>query len=133
MLTTKLTPDSAWGAFTDTLSSAIKILVPAIPVHNKQSWRVENKTTYPKNVRNAMPRKHCLWKRHRQNPLDTNILLGYKAAEVKCSDLITGFDVRKEREVINSKNNGSFTGDCLMVEVLAPLSMHRVHLSLMIR
>ena len=55
-----------------------------------------------------MSTKHCLWKHHRQNPLDTNILLAYKAAEVKCHDLITGFEVRKEREIINSKNNGSF-------------------------
>ena len=55
-----------------------------------------------------MSRKYCLWKRHRQYPFDTNILLAYKAAEVKCSYLITGFEVRKEREIINSKNNGSF-------------------------
>ena len=53
-----------------------------------------------------MYRKHCPWKRHRQNPLDTNILLIKQP--VKCRDLITGFEVRKEREIINSKNNGTF-------------------------
>ena len=47
-----------------------------------------------------MYRKHCLWKRHRQKPLDTNILLAYKAAEVKCRDFITVFEVRKERKLI---------------------------------
>ena len=99
--------------------------------------------------------KHCLWKRHHQNTLDTNILLAYEAAEVKCCDLITGFEVRKEREIMNSKNNGSFyrhvnkrlsngrgTGTLIdasvgsfyrqvnkglsMGEVLTPLSMRRV-------
>ena len=103
MLTTNLTPDSLWGAFTDTLNSAIKNFVPAISVRNKQSRRTQNKTTYHKNVCNAMSRKHCLWKRHRQNPLNTNILLAYAAAQVKCRDLITGFKVRKEREIIHSK------------------------------
>ena len=29
---------------------------------------------------------------------DTNILVAYEAAEVKCRDLITGSEVRKERE-----------------------------------
>ena len=86
----------------------IKNFVPAITVYNKESCRIQNKTTYPKNVHNAMSRKDCLWKHHRQNPLDTNILLAYKAVEVKCRDLITEFEVRKEREIINSKNNGSF-------------------------
>ena len=85
------------GAFTDTLHSAIKQFVRTIPVHNKQSRRIQNKTTYPKSVRNAISMKHCLWKRHRQNTLDTKILLAYKEAEVKCRDLITGFEVRKER------------------------------------
>ena len=108
MLTTNLTPDSLWKALTDTLNRAIQNFVSAIPVRNKQSRRTQNKTTYPKNIRNAMSRTHCLWKRHRQNLLDTNILLAYKAAEVKCRDLIPGFEVRKEREIINSKNNGSF-------------------------
>ena len=50
----------------------------AIPVHNKEKRCIQNKTTYPKNVRNAMHKKHFLWKRHRQHPLDTNILLAYK-------------------------------------------------------
>ena len=86
MLTTTLTPDSLRRAFTDILNSAIQSFVPAIPVHNKNSRRIQNKTTYPKNVRNAMSRKHDIWKRHRHNPLDTNILLVYKAAEVKCRD-----------------------------------------------
>ena len=36
------------------------------------------------------------------------MLPDYKAAVVKCRDLITGFEVRKEREIIDSKNNGSF-------------------------
>ena len=98
MLTTNLTPDSVWGAFTDTLNSAIQNFVPAIPVRNKQSRRTQNKTTYPKNIRNAMSRKHCLWKRHRQNKSDGNIFIAYKAAEVKCRDLITGFEVRKEKK-----------------------------------
>ena len=48
MLTTNLTPDSLWGAFTDTLNRAIQNCVPAIPVRNKQSRRTQNKTTYPK-------------------------------------------------------------------------------------
>ena len=116
MFTTNLTHDSLWEAFTDTLNSVIKNCVPAISVHDKQSRRIQNKTTYPKNVRHAVSKKRCLWKRHRQNPLDTNILLAYKAAEVKCRDMITGFEVRKEREIIHSKNNGSFfrhVNDCL--------------------
>ena len=60
MLTTNLTPDSLWGAFTNTLNSAIQNFVPAGPVHNKQSMRTQNKTTYPNNMRSAMSRKHCL-------------------------------------------------------------------------
>ena len=46
MLTINHTPDSLWGAFTDTLNSAIQNFVPAIPVRNKQSRRTQNKTTY---------------------------------------------------------------------------------------
>ena len=86
MLTTNLTRDSLRGAFTDILNSAIRNCVPAIPVHSKNSRRIHNKTTYPKNVRNAMSMKQDIWKRHRHNPLDTKILLVYKAAEVKCRD-----------------------------------------------
>ena len=60
--------------------------------------RTQNKTTYAKNIRNAMSRKHCLWKRHRQNKSDTTVFLAYKATKVKYRDLITGFEVRKKEK-----------------------------------
>ena len=74
-----------WGAFTETLNSAIQNIVPSIPVRNKQSQRTQNKTRYPKNIRNAMSRMHCLWKRHHQNTSDTNIYLACKAAKLNAA------------------------------------------------
>ena len=67
MLTTNLTTDSLWRAFTDTLNSSIKTLFLLFLYVTSRVGAFKIKQ-HPKHIRNAMSTKHCLWKRHRQNP-----------------------------------------------------------------
>jgi len=63
---------------------------------------------YPAKIRAAVARKRCLWHSCRSQPYDKDTADKYHVAEDKCRRLIREFELKKEREVVGSKNLGRF-------------------------
>jgi hypothetical protein len=65
MLTTNLTADSIWCAFSDVLHSAIDMYVPTKPVRNVS---IKNRRWYPAALRHAISKKRSLWGYEEKRP-----------------------------------------------------------------
>jgi hypothetical protein len=104
MLSVNLTTESLWSAFSDVLNNAINIFVPikcnAKPKHNIKY--------YPNSIKHAFARKLCLWRRHRADRHNNNILQAYKLSEMRCKQLVQKYETKKERHVISDNNVGAF-------------------------
>jgi len=110
MLACNLTVDELWSAFTDVLQQAIDLYVPVRFVNKKCSTTGRRKphVNYPRNIKQEIARKRCLWRQHKLNPSDSVIYNNYRAAHKACNQLIRDFEVKRERDVIDANNLGKF-------------------------
>jgi hypothetical protein len=106
MVSRNLTADALWTAFDGVLQNAVKQFVPVRkPLRPKLN---SSKRHYPKVIRQAIARKRCLWRRHRQNLTDIAAYEIYRAAHKECHKLITDYEIKAEERIINSNNTGAF-------------------------
>lgn len=107
MLSTNLTPNTLWAAFTEVLQEVVSKFVPTRSTAHSTNHR-RHKKSYPKKVKNAQARKRYLWRQYRTCPSNLTTRQLYKRAESHCRLLIHKFEVRKENDVICSENVGTF-------------------------
>jgi len=106
LLSTNLTADSLWDAFSNVLQTAVDMFVPVKYVSSTAN--IKCKRWYPAALRQAIIRKRCLWRRHRENPDDSRATAAYRDAEQKCRYLLRQYEIKREQKVIDSDNAGSF-------------------------
>ena len=106
VLTTELTADSSWTAFSDVLQTGIDLFVPFKYVSSSSS--VKCKRWYPAAIKHAVARKRCLWRKHRESPDDVNLLAAYRRVDEKYRQLVRQHEIKREQRVIESDNAGSF-------------------------
>ncbi len=107
VLSTNLTPNSLWEAFTGLLMDAINQFVPSRPILS-QAQKGQYKKNYPRKIKEAMARKRCLWRLHKRDPNNNDARQLYKQAESWCRLLIQKYEIKKEANVISSSNLGAF-------------------------
>jgi hypothetical protein len=106
LLSANFTADSLWTAFANILKAAIVEFMPAKLINARPDLvRVK---TYPKRIKSAMARKHCLWRRLKADPNSSTLRDQYSKAESRCRLLIRNYEIRKENDVIKSNNLGKF-------------------------
>ena len=106
LLTTHLTADTLWTAFSQVLQSAVDLFVPSRYVSSCDGVRCRR--WYPAALRRAINRKRCLWRRHRQSPNDADALETYRNSEKKCAQLLREYEVKQEQKIVDSNNTGGF-------------------------
>ena len=106
LLSTNLTADNLWSAFSNVLQSAIDLFVPVNYVRRDNS--VKCRRWYPAALKRAIARKRCLWRKHRESPDDERLLAAYHGAERKCRQMLRDYEIKRENRVIDSDNAGSF-------------------------
>ena len=106
LLSTNLTADNLWSAFSNVLQTAIDLFVPVNYIRRDNS--VKCRRWYPAALRRAIVRKRCLWRKHRESPDDERLLEAYHGAEGKCRQLLREYEIKRENRVIDSDNTGSF-------------------------
>ena len=105
-MTTELTADSLWTAFSDVLQTAVDMFVPFKYVSS--SCNVKCQRWYPAAIKHAVARKRCLWRKHRESPDDVNLMAAYRRADEKYRQLVREHEIKREQRVIESDNVGSF-------------------------
>jgi len=90
LLTTNLTPDSLWNAFSECLQYAVDMYVctKQRPPQQKTSSKPHQRPRYPSDVRRAFLAKRSTWRKHRQNPQSPVLLTEYRNANNLCRTLI---------------------------------------------
>jgi len=106
ILSTHLTADSLWAAFSDVLQAAIDLCVPVKYMRNNAY--VKCKRWYPAALRRAISRKRCLWHLKRKSPGNTDVSAAYRDAEHKCRNLMQQYEMKREQKVIECNNAGTF-------------------------
>lgn len=106
LLTTNLTADALWAAFSNVLKTAADLFVPV--KYQKNTGRTTNKRWYPAPVRRAISRKRCLWRRYRRNRSDLGLAVAYRSAVQHCRQSIHKYEIKREQKVIDSNNAGCF-------------------------
>jgi len=107
MLSLNLSPNDLWSALRDKIFEAATLFVPTtncVPTAAKRSRR----KLYPKNIRNSLARKRCLWRAHRKDPGNSRLFIRYKKCETECRNMIHKHELAKEAKVISADNIGSF-------------------------
>jgi len=64
--------------------------------------------TYPRGIKSAMARKHCLWRRLKADPNSSAARDQYSKAESRCHLLVCNYEIRKENTVIKATMFASF-------------------------
>ena len=109
VLAYNLTVDPLWSAFYDILSTAIALYAPKkLPVKRSNAKRPH--VYYPSGIRCAIARKRCLWHQVKTRPGNAEAAKRYRLAAEKCKQSIRNFEIKKEQKVIDSNNQGSFSG-----------------------
>jgi hypothetical protein len=110
MLACNLTADELWSAFAGVLQQAIDLYVPVRFVKATAGGASSRKphVNYPRNIKQAISRKRCLWRQHKQHPNDSVIYNSYREADKTCRQLIHDFELKREREVVDANNLGKF-------------------------
>jgi hypothetical protein len=106
LIAVNLTPDSLWSACSSLIQGAVDQFVSSRSCVTVK--RRVRKVWYLPGIRRAVARKRCLWRKHKANPGDSNIAAAYRSAASKCKQLIYGYELRKERKVVNCNNTGAF-------------------------
>ena len=100
------TADCLWAAFSEVLQAAIDVCVPVKYVRNNAN--VKCKRWYPAALRRAISRKRCLWRMKRESPDNTDLFAAYRDAEHKCRYLMQQYEMKREQNVIECNNAGTF-------------------------
>ena len=77
-----LTPDSLWSAFREVLDQAIDLFVPYKYVCCDSIVRLYRK--YPRQIRELIARKRCLWRHHKRDPSNAVHAEHYKNIAKEC-------------------------------------------------
>jgi len=109
LLSVNLTTDQLWSAFCHELDVAIDQCVPFRYVNTQQ--KSCRKKSYPAKIRAAIARKRCLWRSCRSRPSNNDLIEKYHRAQDKCKHLIHAYELKKEQEVVHTKNLGRFLAD----------------------
>ena len=94
LLSTNLTTDSLWSAFSNVLQTAIDLFVPVNYIRRDNS--VKCRRWYPAALRRAIVRKRCLWRKQLESPDDERLLAAYHGAEQKCGILLREYEIKRE-------------------------------------
>jgi len=78
--------------------------VPTKLINTRLATRANK--TYPKRIKSAMARKHCLWRRLTADLNSSAARDQYSKAESRCRLLVRNYDIRKEKDVIEGNNLG---------------------------
>jgi len=108
MLSTHLTADSLWAAFSDVLQAAIDLCVPVKYMRNNAN--VKCKRWYPAVlIRRAISRKRCLYMAFEgKSPGNTDVFEAYRDAEHKCRNIMQQYEMKREQKVFECNNTGTF-------------------------
>jgi len=79
ILSTHLTADSLWAAFSDVLQAAIDLCVPV--KYTRNNANVKCKRWYPAALRRAISRNRYLWRMKGESPDNTDVFADYREAE----------------------------------------------------
>ena len=101
-----LTPDSLWRAFRGVLDYAIDLFVPYKYVCCDSVVRPCRK--YPRQIRELISRKRCLWRHHKRDPSNVAHAERYKNIAKECKMALHDYELRMEKNVIDAGNSGEF-------------------------
>jgi hypothetical protein len=90
--------NGVWLLFKSVLTDAIKLFVPLV------QCRVRRRPKYHMFIRRALRRTQVLWSSRHQ----PGVLALYKQQAARCKRLITKYNARAERRLINSKSVNAF-------------------------
>ena len=105
LLSVNLTADSLWAAFHSVLLEAIELHVPSV-IMNCNGTKCSRH--YPKEIRKALARKRCVWRKSRLEPSNTVLLQKYRDLAQQCRHLLHEYEVKLESRVICKENTGAF-------------------------
>jgi hypothetical protein len=101
------TVDDLWHAFREVIDYAVSVYVPCKYVNCNNSY-TKPLHKYPRNIRDLITRKRCIWRQHRRFPTDKALADKYVSINNECRAAIRDFEVQQERSVIESGNSGRF-------------------------
>ena len=103
---TKLTVDELWETFCEVLYSIVDLHVPT--KHLVSYQKNTHKKHYPYSIRRANARKRLMWRQCRNDPMDVAKRAAYKQSVQKYRLLLRKYEIKKEKELIESNNIGNF-------------------------
>jgi len=102
-----LTPDNLWRAFCDVLDEAVDMFIPYVETRKSSANRGVKKK-YPPSIRVLSARKRCVWNEMKCNPTSDALRIKYKQLVGEYRTAVKNFECQQEKELIDSKNVGSF-------------------------
>jgi len=102
-----LTPDSLWSAFREVSDQAIDLFVP-YKYYVCCDSIVRPYRKYPRQIRELIARKRCLWRYHKRDPSNAVHADHYKNIARECKVALHDYELRMEKNVIDAGNSGKF-------------------------
>lgn len=103
LLTDTIDVEILWNRFRDILNTAIDRFVP-----HKQSSNVKHLSKYPLYIRQLFRKKRAAWRAAKRSKNSVSYQAKYNTINKKCIDAVAYFVRRKEEELIQHNNLGSF-------------------------